>query len=87
MALDPLYQTALEDCMWEVPQDYEALFNWNYSDDRKDLLNLYGKGKSMQWDAETRIDWSEELFEDNPMGMPPEMFLLNGMPYFEDLGD
>ncbi|TNE66912.1 MAG: ferritin-like domain-containing protein [Alphaproteobacteria bacterium] len=82
MALDPLYAIALEDAQWEVPQDYETLFNWNYSDDRKDLLNLYHKGKTMQWDAETRIDWSHDMDPDNPLGIPIEYFPLYGADFF-----
>jgi hypothetical protein len=82
MALDPIYAKALEDSQWQVPQDYETLFDWNYSDDRNDLLNLYGKGKSMQWDTETRIDWSLELDPDNPQGMPLKLFPLYGADFF-----
>ncbi len=70
MAIDPLYTTALEESAWEVPQDYETLFNWDYSDDRKDLLSLYNKGKTMQWDTDSRIDWSRELDPDDPLGIP-----------------
>lgn len=85
MALDPLYAKALEGAHWEVPQDYEALFNWHYSDDREDLLSLYSKGKSMQWDADERINWDQDLYEGNPMGLPVELFVLNGMDYFDKL--
>ena len=70
MALDPIYARALDGAQWDVPQDYDALFNWHYSDDRKDLLNLYNKGKTMQWDT------------DNPQGMPIEFFPLYGADFF-----
>lgn len=82
MAIDPLYSTALEESAWEVPQDYETLFNWNYSDDRKDLLSLYNKGKTMQWDTDSRIDWSRELDPDDPLGIPMEFFPLYGADFF-----
>jgi len=82
MALDPIYAAALEDSSWDVPQDYDALFNWNYSDERKDLLGLYNKGKSMQWDTESRIDWSHELDPDDPLGIPIELFPLYGADFF-----
>jgi len=85
MAIDPLYTTALEDSQWEVPQNYDTLFNWKYSDDRKDLLNLYGKGKSMQWDSDARIDWSHELNPDNPMGIAKEFFPLWGADFFQKM--
>jgi len=85
MALDPIYATALEETQWEVPQDYDTLFDWNYSDERQDLLNLYGKGKSMQWDTDERIDWSHEMNPDNPMGIPKEFFPLYGADFFKKM--
>ncbi len=85
MAIDPIYATALEKSHWDVPQDYTTLFDWNYSDDRQDLLNLYGKGKSMQWDSDDRIDWSHELDPENPMGIPKEFFPLWGAEFFQKM--
>lgn len=85
VAIDPLYATALEDSAWEVPQDYDTLFNWNYGDDRDDLLNLYGKGKSMQWDTDVRIDWDHELDPENPLGFPIELFPLYEADFFQKM--
>ncbi|WP_374763856.1 ferritin-like domain-containing protein [Yunchengibacter salinarum] len=85
MSLDPLYARALEDSQWDVPQDYDTLFNWHYSDERKDLLNLYDKGKAMQWDAKERIDWSHDMDPDNPMGIPDSFFPLAGADFYEKL--
>lgn len=85
MALDPIYAKALEESQWEVPQNYEALFDWHYDDERKDLLNLYKKGKSMQWDADDRIDWSHDLDPRNPMGMPDQLFPLYGADFYHKL--
>lgn len=82
MALDPIYAKAVEGAAWEVPQNFDALFNWQYSDDRADLMNLYAKGKSMQWDTEERIDWSHEMDPDNPLGIPIEYFPLYGADFF-----
>ncbi|PCI64522.1 MAG: aminobenzoate oxygenase [Kordiimonadales bacterium] len=82
MALDPLYARAMEDSHWSVPQSYDTLFEWNYSDDRKDLLSLYGKGKSAQWDTDERLDWSHEMDPDNPLGLPIELFPLYGADFF-----
>lgn len=85
MAIDPLYTSALENSHWDVPQNYDTLFDWQYSDDRDDLLNLYNKGKSMQWDADVRIDWSHELDPENPMGIPKEFFPLWGADFFQKM--
>ncbi len=55
-----------------VPQNFDVTFNWDYDDGRAAMMGLYAKGKEMQWDAATRIDWSQELDEDNPEQMPEE---------------
>jgi hypothetical protein len=85
MAIDPLYAKALEAAQWEVPQDYETLFDFEYSDDRADLLGLYSKGKSQQWDTDERIDWDHEIDPDNPMGIPKEFFPLWGANFFQKM--
>src|ERR1700728_838738 len=47
------------------------------------MMGLYRKGIEMQWNAETRIDWSQELDEDNPEQLPEEMLPISGMPEYE----
>src|SRR5687767_1529409 len=85
MAFTDIYGVKPEDMAWEVPQDFDARFTWSYSDDRKDLLNLYAKGKQKQWDAEYRIDWDQDIDYDNPQGMPVELFSLHGYAEFEKM--
>ncbi len=41
-----------------VPEASDSIFNWDYTLDRDALVNLYEKGKRMQWNAATDIDWS-----------------------------
>ena len=53
-----------------VPQDFATHFRWEYQDGREKLLNLYAKGKRLQWDAAERIDWSQDLDPENPEQMP-----------------
>jgi hypothetical protein len=72
MAFKDLYALGTEGSTWSVPQDFDVTFNWDYDDGRAGMMGLYAKGKEMQWDAATRIDWSQELDEDNPQGMPEE---------------
>ncbi|MGH7023185.1 MAG: ferritin-like domain-containing protein [Caulobacteraceae bacterium] len=71
-AVTDLYALATEGSTWSVPQDFEVTFNWDYDDGRAGMMGLYAKGKEMQWDAATRIDWSQELDEENPEQMPEE---------------
>ncbi len=42
-----------------IDQSYELKPSWR--------SQLYGKGKSLQWDAMNRIDWSETLDPENPL--------------------
>jgi hypothetical protein len=53
-----------------VPQDFQTHFRWEYEDGREKLLNLYAKGKRLQWDAAERIDWSQDLDPENPEQLP-----------------
>jgi hypothetical protein len=48
-------------------------------------LNLYEKGKQQQWDTSTRLDWSQELFEGNPMGMSDETIPIYGSPFWDKM--
>ena len=73
MALRDLYPIPDIDRCWTVPQNFEAAFDWAYDDGRRQMMHLYQKGKDMQWDALSRIDWSEELDPENPMEMPDEL--------------
>lgn len=78
MSLRDLYPIPDIDPCWTVPQDFEASFDWTYDDGRKQMMHLYQKGKDMQWDAVTRVDWDIQLDEDNPMGLNDE---LSGIYY------
>lgn len=73
MALRDLYPIPDIDPVWTVPQGYETAFDWRYDDGRKQMMHLYQKGKDMQWDAISRVDWDEELDPDNPMQLPDEL--------------
>src|ERR671930_2165694 len=72
MTTQKIYQLPVEVTNWKFDGATEIAFNWEYDDGSKDLLNLYEKGKQQQWDTSTRLDWSQDLFEENPMGMADE---------------
>ena len=79
------YVCDLDSLDWQVAQDFEANFRWEYDDGRESLLKLYRKGKRQQWDADTRIDWSQDLDPENPAGMPDEMIPIYGSPVWDRL--
>jgi hypothetical protein len=82
-----LYQLPVDITQWHFDGQTEVLFNWEYNDGSSDLLKLYEKGKQQQWDASTRIDWKQELFEDNPMGLSDETIPIYGSPVWARLTD
>ncbi len=58
-----------------IPQTSNATFNWEYATRREALMNLYEKGKRLQWNATTDIDWSVDVDPERfPEFFPPEMF-------------
>jgi P-aminobenzoate N-oxygenase AurF len=85
MSFKDLYTLGTEGSTWSVKQDYDATFNWDYDDGRAAMMGLYAKGKEMQWDATTRIDWSQELDENNPEGMPDESMPIHTADCFQKM--
>ena len=63
---------------WTVPGSFETVFRWEYEEGRDALLRLYQKGKNLQWDAASRIDWSLDLDPENPQGLPDEAVSIFG---------
>jgi hypothetical protein len=58
-----------------VSETSETVFNWDYALDREALVNLYEKGKRLQWNAATDVDWSISVDpEEFPEFFPPEAF-------------
>src|SRR6187431_537589 len=56
-----------------VPEQSDTVFNWDYDMRREALVNLYEKGKRLQWNAATDIDWSIDVDpEQFPEFLPPE---------------
>ena len=66
MSTESHYVSKLDTLDWQVAQEFETNFRWEYDDGRESLLNLYRKGKRQQWDAAERIDWSQDLDPENP---------------------
>jgi len=44
-----------------VAAAYPAVFNWEYAIRQAELMRLYEKGKTLQWNASTDIDWSIDV--------------------------
>lgn len=77
------YTKVPEPYSWEVASAGDARFTWEYDEGRARLLSLYQKGKDKQWDAQSRIDWSQDVDPTNPIGLPDEFVPLFGSPAWE----
>src|SRR5258707_14337563 len=85
MSTQRIYSLPVETTQWKFDGATEIAFNWAYEDGSADLLALYEKGKQQQWDTSTRLDWSQELFEGNPMGMSDETIPIYGSPIWDKM--
>ena len=81
------YTTTPDPIEWQPQQRFDATLRWEYDDGRESLLNLYRKGKRQQWDAEHRIDWSQDLDPENPAGLPDEMIAIFGSPAWQRMNE
>ncbi len=85
MATQERYATTPGPVDWAVPGSFDTNFRWEYQDGRDSLLKLYQKGKDRQWDATSRIDWSQNLDPENPEELPDESIPIFGSAVFDRL--
>lgn len=72
---------------WKVPGHFDSVFEWEYDSGRDALLKLYEKGKNLQWNSNTRIDWSQDLDPENPQQLPDEGIAIFGSDIWTRLSD
>jgi hypothetical protein len=80
MATEDRYPFAIETTRWDIPGAFDTTFRWEYEHGRPAMEGLYSKAKKLQWNAEERIDWSQDLDPENPMELPDESILIYGSP-------
>ena len=83
MSTEDRYPFPIDTTRWDVPGAFETTFRWEYENARPSLAGLYAKGKRLQWDADRRIDWSQDLDPENPMELPDEQLSIFGSPVWE----
>jgi hypothetical protein len=82
------YTLPVEQTEWRVPESAGVtVFNWDYDEGREKLLSLYEKGKTKQWNANERLDWSQEIDLSNPMGFPDTFVSIYGSPEWNKLDE
>jgi P-aminobenzoate N-oxygenase AurF len=82
-----LYRLPVEQTQWKVEGQTTTAFTWEYEDGSDDLLRLYAKGKKQQWDAAERLDWSQDIDPDNPMGMSDRTIAIYGTDLWNGLAE
>ena len=85
MATIDRYAMPVDGADWTVPGAFATTFRWEYEDGREKLLNLYEKGKRLQWNASERIDWSCDLDPENPSQLPDETVPIFGSTVWDKL--
>jgi hypothetical protein len=81
------YAIPVDDAEWSIAGEFETLFNWEYENGRDALRRLYEKGKNLQWNTNTRIDWRQNLDPENPEGLPDQAIPIFGSDCWHRLRD
>jgi len=85
MSTEQRYARPTQELEWPVPGQFDTVFEWEYEAGTESLRRLYQKGKRLQWDQETRIDWSQDLDPENPQGLPDEAIVIYDSPVWNKL--
>src|SRR5262249_40547160 len=85
MASVDRYARPIEQVEWEIPGAFPTVFEWEYERGSESLRRLYEKGKNLQWNASSRIDWSQDLDPANPPGLPDAGLRHFGAPGWGEL--
>jgi para-aminobenzoate N-oxygenase AurF len=83
MTTENRYAYSLDELEWKIPGQFDTTFEWEYDAGNDALLRLYEKGKNLQWNTNTRIDWSQQLDPENPQLLPEESVSLFGSDIWE----
>jgi hypothetical protein len=85
MATTDRYAIPVDAPDWVSSSAFPTHFRWEYQDGSDNLLKLYQKGKDRQWDATSRIDWSQDLDPENPEELPDETIPIHASDVFRRL--
>jgi len=85
MATRYRYAVPAAETHWQFPASGEVAFTWDYDARSDDLLSLYAKGKTEQWDADARIDWGLPVDPEDPMQMDDQVVPLYGSTIWKKL--
>src|SRR5512143_3459654 len=78
MSTESRYARPADEAQWDVHGAFDTTFKWEYENGRPALMTLYEKGKNLQWNTTSRIDWSQDLDPENPQELPDEAVNIFG---------
>jgi len=82
------YAVPTETTHWNIPGvESEVSFSWDYDNGRQRMLSLYEKGKQKQWDAQVRIDWTQDYDPRDVAVMPNEVMPIFGSDEYSKMSD
>ena len=85
MTTERRYASAVDQLEWSIRSEFQTNFQWEYENGREALVRLYEKGKNLQWNTNTRIDWSQDLDPENPQELPDESISIFGSEVWDRL--
>jgi hypothetical protein len=72
---------------WGIESPATTVFDFNYTGGRDQLLRLYDKGTRRQWIGSDRLDWSQPVDLENPVGMPDDINPLFGTEWWDKMDE
>jgi hypothetical protein len=87
VSIDGFYVTAHEAHDLSIVTPTSTELDLHYHDRTDGLPVLYEKGKAAQWDAQTRIDWSVGLDQDNPLSYDDRFIPIFGSSVWNAASD
>ncbi len=85
MSTNDRYAFPATEAEWKVAEKFDTTFKWEYEEGVDSLRKLYEKGKKLQWNASTRIDWSQDLDPENPQELPDESIAIYGSDIWQKM--
>ena len=62
-----------------ITDNAKRIFCWNYDRSRDQLVTLYNKAMSSQWNSVTELDWSTEVDPEELVRMSPQQSVIVGL--------
>ncbi len=79
------YTLPVPETKWGIENSFDTVFNWEYDEQRGQLVTLYDKGKKKQWDSAVRLDWSQDVDPGSPDNGPDYYIPIFGSDIWERL--